>query len=102
MSFRYSARGARMYETKTDTSALAWSPTGWAGVSMQMLQQVESTGGVIGVVRLGRGGGGGEGEGIGGVGPGTPPRARRLSRVRDRRRPRRRRRTERRGTRFLP
>ena len=37
-----------MYETRTDTSALAWSPTGWAGVSMKMLQQVESSDGIIG------------------------------------------------------
>jgi quercetin dioxygenase-like cupin family protein len=37
-----------MYETKTDTSALAWSPTGWPGVSMKMLQQVESSDGIIG------------------------------------------------------
>ena len=41
-----------MYETKTDTSALAWSPTGWPGVSMKMLQQVESTGGMIGMMRM--------------------------------------------------
>src|SRR6188472_206053 len=51
-AFRYGARGARMYETKTDTSALAWSPTGWPGVSMKMLQQVESTGGMIGMMRM--------------------------------------------------
>ena len=41
-----------MYETKTDTSALGWSPTGWPGVSMKMLQQVESTGGMIGMMRM--------------------------------------------------
>ena len=47
-----------MYETKTDTSALAWSPTGWPGVFMKMLQQVESsgggggTGGMIGMMRM--------------------------------------------------
>lgn len=41
-----------MYETKTDTSALAWSPTGWSGVSMKMLQQGESTGGMIGIMRM--------------------------------------------------
>jgi quercetin dioxygenase-like cupin family protein len=41
-----------MYETKTDTSALPWSPTGWPGVSMKMLQQVESTGGMIGMMRM--------------------------------------------------
>ncbi len=41
-----------MYETKTDTSALPWSPTGWPGVSMKMLQQVESTGGMTGMTRM--------------------------------------------------
>jgi quercetin dioxygenase-like cupin family protein len=46
-----------MYETKTDTSALAWSPTGWPGVFMKMLQQVESSGGgemrgMIGMMRM--------------------------------------------------
>src|SRR3954469_2712906 len=48
MTLRYPARGARMYETTTDTSALAWSPTGWPGVSMKMLQQVEPSDGIIG------------------------------------------------------
>jgi len=41
-----------MYETSLDTSALAWSQTGWPGVSMKMLQQVESTGGMIGMMRM--------------------------------------------------
>lgn len=41
-----------MYETKIDTSALAWSPTGWPGVWMKMLQQVESTGGMSGMMRM--------------------------------------------------
>ena len=41
-----------MYETKTDTSALGWSPTGWPGISMKMLQQVESTGGMSGMMRM--------------------------------------------------
>ena len=49
-----------MYETKMDTSAVAWSPTGWPGVSMKMLQQVESTGGggtggMIGMMRMAAG-----------------------------------------------
>src|SRR6185503_12852169 len=48
----YAAKGSRMYETKLDTSALAWSPTGWPGVSMKMLQQVESTGGMTGMMRM--------------------------------------------------
>ena len=41
-----------MYQTKLDTSAVAWSPTGWAGVSMKMLQQFESTGGMAGMMRM--------------------------------------------------
>ena len=43
-----------MYETKIDTSAVAWSPTGWPGVSMKMLQQVESAGGggMCGMMRM--------------------------------------------------
>ena len=41
-----------MYETKTDTSALIWSPAGWPGVSTKMLQQVESTGGMCGMIRM--------------------------------------------------
>ena len=42
-----------MYQTKLDTSALAWSPTGWPGVSMRMLQQVEAAGGgMIGMMRM--------------------------------------------------
>jgi quercetin dioxygenase-like cupin family protein len=41
-----------MYQTTLDTSALPWSPTGWPGVSMKMLQQVESTGGMIGMMRM--------------------------------------------------
>ncbi|MGC4031582.1 MAG: cupin domain-containing protein [Tepidisphaeraceae bacterium] len=41
-----------MYETKTDTSALVWSPTGWAGVSMKMLQQAEAVGGMCGMIRM--------------------------------------------------
>ena len=44
-----------MYQIKTDTSALPWSPTGWPGVSMKMLQQVESTGGMIGMMRMAAG-----------------------------------------------
>ena len=39
-----------MYEAKIDTTALAWSPTGWPGVSMKMLQQVE--GGMCGMMRM--------------------------------------------------
>ena len=44
-----------MYQTKTDTSALAWSPGGWPGVSMKLLQQVESTGGMTGMTRMAAG-----------------------------------------------
>lgn len=43
-----------MYQTTTDTSALPWSPTGWPGVSMKMLQAVESSGGggMCGMMRM--------------------------------------------------
>ena len=41
-----------MYETKLDTSALAWSPSGSSGISMKILQQVESTGGMTAMTRL--------------------------------------------------
>ena len=41
-----------MYQTKHDTATLAWTPTGWAGVSMKVLQQVESTGGMSGMLRM--------------------------------------------------
>src|SRR3954451_23099774 len=41
-----------MYATKTDTSALAWSPTGWPGVFMKMLHKDESTGGMTGMTRM--------------------------------------------------
>lgn len=41
-----------MYETKTDTSALAWSPSGWPGVSMKMLDQNASTGGMTGMMQM--------------------------------------------------
>ena len=44
-----------MYQMKADTSALAWSPTGWPGVSMKMIQQVESTGGMTGMMRMAAG-----------------------------------------------
>jgi quercetin dioxygenase-like cupin family protein len=41
-----------MYETKIDTSALEWSPTGWPGVSVKMLGQNEATGGMCGMIRM--------------------------------------------------
>jgi quercetin dioxygenase-like cupin family protein len=44
-----------MYHIKTDTSALPWSPTGWAGVSMKVLQQVGSTGGMTVMTRIAAG-----------------------------------------------
>jgi quercetin dioxygenase-like cupin family protein len=44
-----------MYQIKLDTSALPWSPTAWPGVSMKMLQQVESTGGMTGMTRMAAG-----------------------------------------------
>ncbi|MDB5297825.1 MAG: hypothetical protein JWO31_3808, partial [Phycisphaerales bacterium] len=44
-----------MYEIATDTSALPWSPTGWPGVSMKVLQRVEATGGMTGLTRMAAG-----------------------------------------------
>jgi len=41
-----------MYETKTDTSTLPWSPLDFAGVSMKVLQQSESTGGMTVMTRI--------------------------------------------------
>jgi quercetin dioxygenase-like cupin family protein len=41
-----------VYQIKTDTSAVPWSPTGWAGVSMKVLQPVESSGGMTGMLRM--------------------------------------------------
>ena len=41
-----------MYETKVDTSTLPWSPSGSSGISMKILQQVESTGGMTAMTRL--------------------------------------------------
>jgi quercetin dioxygenase-like cupin family protein len=41
-----------MYQTTLDTTALAWSPTGWPGVWTRMLQQVESTGAMSGMIRM--------------------------------------------------
>lgn len=44
-----------MYETKSDTSALAWSPTGWPDVSIKVLHKDESTGGMTGMMRMAAG-----------------------------------------------
>ena len=41
-----------MYQINLDTSALPWLPIGWPGVSMKMLQQVESTGGISAMIRI--------------------------------------------------
>jgi quercetin dioxygenase-like cupin family protein len=43
-----------MYETKVDTSAVEWSPTGWAGVWMKRLGQVDGAagGGMCGMMRM--------------------------------------------------
>jgi len=76
-----------MYQIKTDTSALPWSPTGWPGVSMKMLQQVESTGGMTGMMRME----------AGSFDPGTQPHKRRPNGLRGRRGPRRSRRELRAG-----
>ena len=44
-----------MYETKTDTSAVAWSPTGWPGVSVRKLDENASTGGMTGMLQMAAG-----------------------------------------------
>jgi ribose/xylose/arabinose/galactoside ABC-type transport system permease subunit len=41
-----------MYQTKTDTAALAWAPLDFSGVSMNVLQQSESTGGMTVMTRM--------------------------------------------------
>ena len=45
-----------MYQTKIDTSATAWSPLDFPGVSMKVLQEVESTGGMTVMTRIAAGG----------------------------------------------
>ena len=44
-----------MYLKKLDTSALAWSPPNASGLSMKMLYQDESTGGMTGLTRMAAG-----------------------------------------------
>ena len=44
-----------MYQAKIDTSALAWSPLDFPGVSMKVLQQVESTGSMTVMTRIAAG-----------------------------------------------
>jgi quercetin dioxygenase-like cupin family protein len=44
-----------MYQTKIDTSALPWSPLDFPGVSMKVLQNVESTGGMTVMTRMAAG-----------------------------------------------
>ena len=41
-----------MYQTTLDTAALPWLPTGWPGVSMKVLQQEASAGGMTGMMRM--------------------------------------------------
>jgi anti-sigma factor ChrR (cupin superfamily) len=41
-----------MYQTKTDTAALAWAPLDFPGVSMKVLQQCESSGGMTVMTRM--------------------------------------------------
>jgi quercetin dioxygenase-like cupin family protein len=41
-----------MYDTKMDTAALAWTPLDFAGVSMKVLQQNETTGGMTVMTRM--------------------------------------------------
>lgn len=44
-----------MYETTIDTAALAWSATGWPGVSVRMLDQNAATGGMTGMLQMAAG-----------------------------------------------
>lgn len=44
-----------MYQIKLDTAALPWSQGAAPGVSMKLLQQVESTGGVTAMTRMAAG-----------------------------------------------
>lgn len=41
-----------MYDLTTDTNAIDWSPTGWAGVTMKLLSRGDTGGGVTGIMRL--------------------------------------------------
>ena len=41
-----------MYDTKTDTAALDWSPLDFPGVSMKILQQNAATGGMTVMTRI--------------------------------------------------
>jgi anti-sigma factor ChrR (cupin superfamily) len=48
-------RSDRMYQTKTDTAAVAWSPLDFPGVSMKVLHQDPSTGGMVVMTRIAAG-----------------------------------------------
>jgi quercetin dioxygenase-like cupin family protein len=41
-----------MYQTKMNTAAIDWSPLDFPGVSMKILQQFESTGGITVMTRI--------------------------------------------------
>ena len=41
-----------MYETTTDTAAMAWSPSHWQGVAMKLLQHGGAGGGVTSLIRM--------------------------------------------------
>ena len=41
-----------MYHLALDTHALPWSPTGWPGVSMKLLEQAGANGGMTGMMRM--------------------------------------------------
>jgi quercetin dioxygenase-like cupin family protein len=41
-----------MYDLTTDASSLDWSPTGWAGVTMKLLNRGDNGGGTTGLMRL--------------------------------------------------
>jgi quercetin dioxygenase-like cupin family protein len=44
-----------VYQTKTDTSALTWLPLDFPGISMKVLQQVGSTGGMTVMTQIAAG-----------------------------------------------
>ena len=44
-----------MYQTKTDTAAIDWSPLDFAGVSMKVLHQDAATGGMTVMTRMASG-----------------------------------------------
>ena len=41
-----------MYETTIDSATMDWSPTGWTGVTMKLLQREGANGGMTGMLRM--------------------------------------------------